>query len=76
MHTSFDAKTVDGILINSSVFDRSNNVIGNIKDNNFQAFENVHSHIEQRADVQHPPTNGASPPPIKLTHHPSRPSAL
>jgi hypothetical protein len=44
-------KTVDGILINSSVFDRSNNVIGNIKDNNFQAFENVHSHIEQRGDL-------------------------
>jgi hypothetical protein len=44
-------KTVDGILINSSVFDRSNNVIGNIKDNNFQGFENVHSHIEQGGDL-------------------------
>jgi hypothetical protein len=44
-------KTEDGVLINSSVYDRSNKLIGNIKDNNFQGIDNVHSDIKQEGDL-------------------------
>lgn len=44
-------KTEDGILINSSVYDCSNKLIGNIKNNNFEGFENTHSHIEQGGNL-------------------------